>query len=312
VAVDDAVADIAGLMARQDGVLARVQALEAGMTRTSIARAVRRRDWVAVHRGVYVDHTGPLTWQQRAWAAVLSCWPAALGGRSALGPHDGPIEVVVDRQRHLAAPAGVRLQRRAGFTDRVRWNLAPPRLRVEDAVLDLALAAPDDLAAVAAVADACGSRRTTASRLLRALEERPRVPRRAFLRNLLRDVEDGACSVLEHGYLDLVERAHGLPAGIRQHRRGSALEDVRYAGLDLVVELDGRLFHSSVRQRELDLERDLEHAVESAGTTLRLGYGQVFRDGCRTAARVAAVMSRLGWAGAPVRCPKCGGPDQPG
>ena len=39
---------------------------------------VRRRELVIAHPGVYVNHTGPLTWEQRAWVAVLACWPAAL------------------------------------------------------------------------------------------------------------------------------------------------------------------------------------------------------------------------------------------
>ena len=43
-----------------------------------------------VHPGVYVNHTGELTWLQRAWAAVLFAWPAALSHDSALRAADGP------------------------------------------------------------------------------------------------------------------------------------------------------------------------------------------------------------------------------
>lgn len=32
---------------------------------------MRRREWATFHQGVYVDHTGALTWLQSAWAAVL-------------------------------------------------------------------------------------------------------------------------------------------------------------------------------------------------------------------------------------------------
>lgn len=305
--------EIERLLAGQDGVIARRQALERGMTRAEIARALRRRDWVSVHPGVYVHHTGPLTWQQRAWAAVLRCWPAALAGRSALGPHEGAIQVVVDRHRRLEPPAGVRLHRSSGFADRVQWNLGPPRLRIEEAVIDLAVAARDDVDAVAVLADACGGRRTTAARLLEHLAARPRVSRRQFLGGVLRDVAAGACSVLEHGYLDLVERPHGLPVGQRQVvRSATVISDVEYADLEMLVELDGRLFHTSAGQRDRDLDRDLDHATERDGTTLRLGYGQIFRDGCRTAAKVATVMQRRGWTGEPIGCEKCGGPDQPG
>jgi hypothetical protein len=52
---------------------------------------------------------------------------------------------------------------------------------------------------------------------LDALAERQRVPRRAWLEAVLRDIADGSCSVLERGYLQHVERAHGrLPRADRQ------------------------------------------------------------------------------------------------
>jgi hypothetical protein len=317
--------ETARLLQEQDGVISRAQALEAGLTRIQIARALHRRDWVPVNPGVYVDHTGPLSWQQRSWAAVLRCWPAALCGRSAMRAHEGPgrrdaddslIHVAVDRHRHLAEPTGVRLHRVADLDERVQWNLGPPRMRYDDTVLDLAAAAPDELDAVAVLADACGARRTTARRLLARLEQRPWIPRREFLGAVLLDVAEGTCSVLEHGYLTLVERPHGLPEGGRQASHlgtgGSVYRDVEYDGLALLVELDGRLFHSSVADRDQDLERDLDSALEREATTLRIGFGQVYRRGCETAVKVGGVMQRLGWASEPTRCEKCSGPDQPG
>ena len=48
---------------------------------------LRRREWARVHPGVYVAHTGPLSWPQRAWSAVLLVAPAALSGSSALHAH---------------------------------------------------------------------------------------------------------------------------------------------------------------------------------------------------------------------------------
>jgi len=308
--------EIARLLRDQDGVITRAQALAAGMSRTAVARAIRRREWVAVHPGVYVDHTGPLTWHQRAWAAVLRCWPAALDDHRATEDGDGPIQLVVARDRHIQQPPGVRLRRVSGFVEKVQWNLSPPRMRIEESVIDRAVSASDELSAVAVLADACGARRTTARRLLDALDRRPRVSRRSFLEGVLRDVESGTCSVLEHGYLDRVERPHHLPVGNRQSERvvhgGRILQDVEYREQGLTVELDGRVFHSSVAERDRDLERDLDHAAESDGRTVRLGYGQVFRHGCSTASQVARILQRLGWTGEMTRCPNCGGPDQPG
>ena len=48
------------------------------------------------------------------------------------------VHVAVARSRHLVAPPGVRLHRSAVLLDNVRWNLGPPRVRYEDAVLDAA------------------------------------------------------------------------------------------------------------------------------------------------------------------------------
>lgn len=97
----------------------------------------------------------------------------------------------------------------AGFHDRVLWNLSPPRIRYDYALLDLAAEGGTDLQALGTLADACGSRRTTARRLLETLGERDRISRRGWLASVLLDIDLGTCSVLEHGYLVHVERAHG-------------------------------------------------------------------------------------------------------
>jgi hypothetical protein len=90
------------------------------------------------------------------------------------------------------------VHRLADLGERVQWNLAPPRLRIEEAVLDVAAEAPDDFAAVAVIADAVQSRRTTAARLDRALSGRTRIARRDLPGGVLADVATGACSALEH------------------------------------------------------------------------------------------------------------------
>lgn len=316
---------IRALLELQDGVIARRQALAAGLSPTAVTRMLRRRTWVVVHPGVYVDHTGPLTWQQRAWAAVLACWPAALDGASAIRAHEGPgrrtddpdtLHVVVDRARRVDEPEGVVVRRTSRFDELVQWNLAPPRMRYDDAVVTMADRARTDTAAVAVLADACGGRRTTAQRLRARVDAMPWLHRRAWLTGVLDDVAEGTCSVLEHGYLTLVERPHGLPRGARQDPAGDRgrrmFRDVVYRGgrprWTQVVELDGRLFHDSPRARDRDLERDLEAAL-AGEHTVRLGYGQVFERPCRTAATVARLLTKRGWTGTFVRCPDC--PESP-
>jgi hypothetical protein len=302
----------------QAGVISRRQALGAGLRDPDIKRLLRRRTWALVHAGVYVTHTGGLTWHQRAWAAVLFSWPAALCHDSALRAGDGPgkrdqdesvIHVAVDKSRNLVAPDGVRLHRMPGFGERVLWNLGPPRVRYEQALLDQAADARTDLDALGLLADACGSRRTTAQRLLGALAERPRIARRSWLSSVLADIASGTCSVLEHGYLTKVERPHGLPIGRRQppalSSRGSIFRDVEYEDHQLVVELDGRAYHDSTEARDRDLDRDLDAAVEKK-ETIRLGYGQVFDRSCLTATKVGSILNHKGWTGSASSCKLCG------
>lgn len=307
----------ADLLSLQSGVVSRRQLTDdARLQAYDLQRLVRRRDLVRVHDGVFVNHTGPLTWLQRAWVGVQLVWPAALAHDSAIRAADGPgrsgrdesvIHLAVDRSRHASAPSGYRLHRMSSFDDRIMWNTSPPRVRIEEALIDVAVRKPDDFGAIAVLADAIQARRTQAMRIREALDARARVPRRDFLRGVLTDLEQGTCSVLEHGYLTLVERPHGLPSAerqVRDSRHGPVYRDVVYVGLDQLVELDGRLWHDNATQHDADLDRDLDAAVEQLAT-VRLGWGQVYGRPCQTAARVGLLLSARGWSGRPARCPHC-------
>lgn len=307
------------LLSLQSGVVARRQLFDVGLAPHDVRRLLRRRELAPLQPGVYVNHTGEPTWLQQAWGAVLRYTPAALSHESALRATDGPGRIVapgpthvaIDRERHCEPTPGVSLHRMAGLQDRVLWNASPPRVRIEEALLDVAAGARDDLAAIAVLADAVQARRTTAVRIRAALGERTRVARRDFLAAVLQDIAEGTGSVLEHGYLTRVERAHGLPRGVRQAKvvgiagAASAYRDVLYAAFRTAVELDGRAFHESARQRDADLDRDLAAAMGGL-TTVRLGWGQVFGRPCRTAERVAALLRRRGWRGQFRTCPQCG------
>jgi hypothetical protein len=301
----------------QEGVVSRRQVLAAGGDDNLIERHLRRR-WAAVHPGVYVEHTGPLTRGQRAWAAVLVCWPGALYGVSALqvaglgpGPAPGgddPIHVAVDQRRRVVRHPGVEPHRVRGLAAMLQPGRSLPRQRLEHAALCVASASSREDEAVALLADAVQTRRTTPARLLRALDDLPRLARRGFLAEVLDDVASGAHSALERRYLIRVERRHRLPTAGRQRRvssgRSSAYRDVEYLRLGLVVELDGRLGHEWADDRWRDLDRDVETAL-SGTLTIRLGWRQVL-DECRTAGVVSRLLIARGWTGRPRQCsPTC-------
>jgi hypothetical protein len=192
--------EIAALLSLQDGVISRRQVLSAGLQPHAIERLLRRREWVAVHPGVYVDHTGPLSWRQRAWAAVLACWPPALDGQSSLRAHegrgrrgrvDGPIAVLVAHRRHLTPPDGVEARRSRRFDEQVSWNLNPPRMSYDDTVIEIADTAPRELDVIAALADACGGRRTNRGAARRPHRRDPPPPPALVARQHPRRRRDG-------------------------------------------------------------------------------------------------------------------------
>lgn len=145
--------------------------------------------------GLLRDQAGVVSRRQ-----ALERGPAEPGRR---GHDSGPIHVAVSAERRVAPVHGVEVHRVTGLADRALWHTSPPRIRIEEAVLDLAA---------------------------------------------------------EHAYLTRVERPHGLPRPRRQAVPPGqrVLRDVDYEASGLVVELDGRLFHSSAGARDADLERDLD------------------------------------------------------
>ena len=296
---------VAELFKAQDGVVSRRQLLELEATDSEIERKLRRREWARVHVGVYVEHTGPLTWDQRAWAAVLFYAPAALAGDSALRAAKvrshrqtatAPVRVCVDAGRTVRSRPGITVVRISEWEARTLTNLSPPRQRLEEALVGVASTMTREDEAVALLADAVQQGRTTPGRLIAALEDHPRLRHRRLLLEILRDVEVGAYSVLERRYLVRVERPHGLPTAERQRRvrqgKSPAFRDVDYVELGTSVELDGRIGHEEPTDRWADLDRDLG-AVVAGDLTLRAGWGQVLEP-CRLADVVGRILLERG------------------
>jgi hypothetical protein len=191
----------------------------------------------------------------------------------------------------------------------VLWNVGPPRVRLEDALLAMCGAARSRVDALALVSDACRRRITTPGRLAQELERRPCVTHRAWLLGVLEEAADGIQSLLESSYRRNVETAHGLPRPDRQvgerTQDGTVYRDVRYERFGLIIELDGRIGHELSRDRWDDQDRDLLAATGQL-LTLRLGWRHAETTPCRTAGRLAQVLRARGWRGHPRICgPQC-------
>ena len=297
------------LLLSQDGVITRAQLEQHGLRPHELTRMLRRRELVRVHRGVFINHTGPPSRQQLAWAAVLHAGRSALFLGSADDPPvEGTIHVAIDQDRRVRPVDGVQIHRVDRLEGKVDWLRSPPRMRYEDNVLALVHRAASDIDVIALLTGAVGSRRTTGKRLRAAFDRRTRTTRNELVAAVIADLASGTCSVLEHAYLTKVERAHGLPEGSRQVRRrgakGTEYRDVEYEEYGLDVELDGRAGHAGWEAQARDADRDLDDHAEGR-ESVRLRWAQVFRTPCRTAERIGCILTRRGWQGELKRCPAC-------
>ena len=297
--------------AGQAGVLTAKQVERAGLTRAAVERLLGNGQWQHLDRALYYSRPdSPPPWLALAWAGVLLGGPfARLGGTAAAHLNglvlDEPARVTVlvpfgevhrsrGRWRFCRERPGVR-GRSTGF---------PPRTSVADTVLDLCDAG-DASSAVGWVTSSVQDRRTTTVQLREALRQRRRARHRQLLQDLLHDVATGAESPLEIRYLRDVERAHGLPAGRRQHEASTLpfVRDVVYLAFTLVVELDGRAGHEGAA-RFRDMRRD-NRTLLTGSATLRYGFADVVERPCELARQVASVLQTRGWTGQPARCPRC-------
>ncbi|WP_018155218.1 hypothetical protein [Demetria terragena] len=319
-------------LGRQSGVIviACSQLLDAGAQRHDIDRWLRRKELARVLPSVYANHTGAPTRLQRDWAAVLFAAPAALAWTSAVRAasgqptrlpgkwgDDGTVHLLVGPGRALVAPPWIVLHRCTRLESAVLWASSPPRQRPEPAAIDVAVAhlrsgAHDaHLQAVAALAEPLQGRRTTAERMLNEIDTRARLAHRRWITEVVKDIATGAASVLEHGYLHRVERAHGLPRALRQVTDTTgprvAVRDALYPDRR-AIELDGRAFHQGADRRDHDLERDLDASLAGLAST-RIGWAQVFDRPCLTAGKISALLAADGWGGEPTECrPGCRAP----
>ncbi|PZS29960.1 MAG: hypothetical protein DLM59_11945 [Pseudonocardiales bacterium] len=301
------------LLDHQSGVVSRQQANAHGITDNAIAAHVLGGRWQRIHPGTYATFTGPLPRAAQLWAALLYagadavlCGPTAAEVDGLIErPREASVHVLVPIHRRVRPQRGIRVHRSRSHAQHGRRAAAPPRTRVEDTVLDLVARATTADQALAIVANACQRRRTTANRLASTVTTRRNLRWRSPVLAALRDIAEGAHSLLEIRYLRDVERRHRLPEGRRQRAvlRGARREwtDVSYDDYATCVELDGRLGHDQVTDAWRDMRRD-NRAALAGEVSLRYGWLDVTGRACAVAGEVAEVLRARGWAGQPRRC----------
>lgn len=298
------------VLAAQDGVLSRAQALAAGLSSGSWEWRLRTGAWQSPVPGVAVAHSGGCTLRQRLWAAVLHAGAGAcLSGDAALVHHGftpqrlAVVDVVVAHERRVA-PAQLRwgdtvlrvVVHRTRSPLR-RWASAqggPPSLTPHLAVLHAAAWAASDRAAEWRLA-AVVQQRLSAPVLIRAaLESTPHLRRRALVRAVLADVELGAHAASELAFLRFC-RAHRLPLPdalqVKVRADGVRYLDARYDRQRVTVELDGR-HHMQVAQWEADALRTLHLvAADRDERVVRLTAGNLRHDAATVARLLRTVLA---------------------
>jgi len=296
----------------QSGVVTRTQTLAAGISDRVVSALVRRGRWQRLYPGVYAAFSGQVSREAVLWAAVLRAGPGAALSHKTAAELWG-LSTEMSSPIHLTIPIGRRVGKTPGLAVHLSANVAihptqsPPRIRLEETVIDLWEAAPSLDNAVGWVTSAIGRRLTTQDKLRRAMEARKRVCWRSQLAELLSPDSAGIHSVLEYRYVRDVERPHRFPAGRRQaavRRNGRAeYRDTLYEDYQTVVELDGRVAHPG-DSRWNDIRRD-NAAVTAGLATLRYGWRDVTITPCAIAAEIADALARRGYDGARPCSPTC-------
>ena len=300
-------------LADQDGVIARWQALEGGLSSDAWDWRLSHT-WQSVLPGVAVAHTGGLTDRQRAWCAVLYAGKgAALSGDAGLlqlgfktvgasglwGSPDLDLAVPSSRKvvsAQLRGGPGVLCHKVANLHDWVTPVRRLPLLNAHAAVLHACAWASSDRAAEWRLA-AVVQQRISAVPLIRStLEGMPRLPRRALIRTVLDDVELGAHAASELQFLRFC-RAHRLPLPdelqLRVRADGTThYLDAHYRRQKVSFELDGA-HHRLAGQWEADLLRSLELAVarrDSGEQVIRLSPTALRHDSQKVAHLLRALL----------------------
>lgn len=292
------------LLFQQENVVNWAQAAE-HLGRGAAANRLRRRRWQRPERGVIVTHSGPLTREQRLWAAVLGAGrDAVLAGATAAtleglrGYDRHAIDVLIPASRRAKAVAGVRIHRTTVLpAHHVRWAGTPPRTVVARSVVDAAAWARTDDDARAIVAAAFQQRRVRPGDVEGVLDVLPRSHRRALVLETAAFAAGGAHALTELNLVTVCRRYH-LPPPDRQVHRTDASGRDRYldaywAAYLLHVEVDGS-WHLEVRTWWADMQRQNDLWI-TGDRVLRFPGWALIHEPARVAAQIHAALVAGGW-----------------
>jgi very-short-patch-repair endonuclease len=302
-------------MCQQQHVITLGQALTCGVTKGAVDAKVRSGAWVRVAKGVYRLAGFEEGWAQALWIAHLSAGPASVVSHEAAAQlHDlrkvqrDLVTLTVPSGYHPRVPGARFTSSSEPATHRVVVNGLPVTTPART-IVDLA-GRPDVSAARmdAIVVAAHRERKVTVSQVAAVVGELGRAGRPG-IRKLDKvfearapgppipasELEEQLHVVLRLAGLDhLAVPQHPLPAGPLV-----GFADAAFPLAKLIIEADGRRWHSQEEDMERDRERDLQAAIQG-WLTVRLMHRHLRRDPGRRAEQIRAVYDdRLGLRRAP-------------
>lgn len=300
---------VAAVAADQAGALSRRQLADLGIDDQFIRRRIAGGLWRRAAPTVVALASARTGWFQDLWVGALAGGDGAgvsFDAAAALHTFDGfpraPVDISVPHPRHLVLP-GIRTHQATdlwpGMIDTRRGVPATTPART---IVDLA--AILGAKRVGRILDDAVARRiVTTSEVARCFERVVR-PGKRGMHCLARVLDERGPrtappgSVLERDFLDLLLTA-GEPAPVRQFVHPmptSRLGFVDFADVEakLLIEIDGRAYHSRLADLARDRARDSE-AASLGWQTLRIGYVEIHDDPASVVRVVSATRSvRLG------------------
>ena len=285
----------------QRGVFTRAQAMDAGYSSYRIRRLVRDRRWVVVLGSVYVESSTSLSQASLARAAVLAAGTGSVVSHGTAArlwelvvPVDPDVHVTVDPNVHLKIP-GLRAH---------RVPVAEKELAVREGILctglmrtliDCLLWLPEE-AGRAMVLDALRRRLVTWDEMRQALVRTGQRHGLARAWRVMREVAGGAHSEAEVRVHRILTQAgiSGWKANVRVNdSRGLVgFADVLFDDVPLVLEIDGRAYHSDDDRFQRDRSRQ-NRLVLGGYTVLRFTWDDLVRRPDEVVRQVRATLAEL-------------------
>jgi len=283
-------------MARQHGVLSRVQARDSGLSDHQIRSLIETGRWLIVDANVFASGSSPSTWRRRMGAAVLSRPTALVAGRSAAYLHSFPGFPTTRPEILVPFPGNARsvIARviRSRHFDLISRTVIDGLEATTAAETILTLSMRETPATIERVVDdSLASRRLTVADFDPILErlEHARMRGLPTLRRIVAMRDDAAyqapTSELERLLYRLLD-SDELPVYDRQvpikYPTAAATVDAFIPAWRVIVEADGRRWHT--RRDDFERDRSRDNSAATAGLiVVRFTYHMLKnqRDHCR-------------------------------